>query len=129
VQGNPANSASTNRPDVVGDPDAVPGGRSVDEFFNTAAFRANEPFTYGNLGRNSLLGPDFENVDFSLMKQTTLFTAADQPVDLQFRWEVFNAFNHANFGFPGGTLGTPTFGQLTNASPARKMQFGLKVIF
>jgi hypothetical protein len=75
------------------------------------------------------LGPDFQNFDFSLMKQATLFTASDQPVDLQFRWELFNVFNHANFGFPGGTLGTPTFGQLTSASPARKMQFGLKVIF
>jgi hypothetical protein len=114
---------------VVGDPDDVPGGRTVAQFFNTAAFRANQQFTFGSLGRNALLGPDFENVDFSMMKRTTLFTAADQPWDLQFRWELFNAFNHTNFGFPGGTLGTPTFGQLTNASPGRKMQFGLKVIF
>jgi hypothetical protein len=129
VSGNPANSGDTNRADVVGDWQAVEGGPSVAQFFNTTAFRANQQFTFGSLGRNSLLGPDFENVDFSLMKRTTLFSAKDQPWDLQFRWELFNAFNHANFGFPGNALGTPTFGQLTNASPARKMQFGLKVIF
>ena len=129
VNGDPANHSETNRADVIGDPDDVPGGRSVAEFFNTAAFKANEPITYGDLGRNVLLGPNFQNVDFSLMKRTTLFALADQPWDLQFRWELFNAFNHANFGFPGGTLGNPTFGQLTSAAPARKMQFGLKLIF
>ncbi len=50
-------------------------------------------------------------------------------MNLQFRWEVFNIFNHANFGFPGSTIGTPTFGQLTSAAPGRKMQVGLKLIF
>lgn len=129
VQGNPANSSSTNRPDLVGDPDAVPGGRSVDQFFNTAAFQANEPFTYGDLGRNSLIGPSWQNVDASLLKDTTLFKMSENPWKLQFRWEVFNLFNHANFGFPGTTLGTGTFGQLTNASFGRKMQGALKLIF
>ena len=129
VNGDPANHGESNRADVVGDPDAVAGGRTVEEFFNTSAFEANEPFTYGDLGRNALLGPGFQNVDFSLMKKTTLFTASDQPFDLQFRWELFNALNHANFGFPGRTFGNPTFGQLTGAAPARKMQFGLKLIF
>jgi hypothetical protein len=129
VNGDPANHGETNRADVIGDPDDVPGGWSVQEFFNKAAFKANEPFTYGDLGRNTLIGPGYQNVDFSLMKRTTLFEWADQPWDLQFRWELFNAFNHANFGFPGGTLGNPTFGQLTSAAEARKMQFGLKLIF
>ena len=129
VNGDPANHGETNRADVIGDPNDVPGGWSVQEFFNRAAFKANEPFTYGDLGRNALLGPGYQNVDFSLMKRTTLFAVADQPWDLQFRWELFNAFNRANFGFPGGTFGNPTFGQLTSAAEARKMQFGLKLIF
>ena len=129
VSGNPANSGGTNRADVVGDPYAVPGGPSVNQFFNVAAFRANRQFTYGNLGRNALLGPGFTNLDCSLEKQATLFSTGDQPWNLQFRWEFFNVFNHTNFGFPGGTLGTPTFGQLTIADPSRKMQVGLKLIF
>lgn len=129
VNGDPANSGQVDRPDLVGDPNAVPGGRSVGEFFNTAAFQANKPFTYGNLGRNALIGPAFANVDSSLTKQATLFKVAEQPFDLQFRWEFFNIFNHPDFGFPGNTLGTPTFGQLTSASPGRKMQAGVKLIF
>jgi hypothetical protein len=129
VSGDPANSGQTNRADLVGDPNAVPGGRSVRQFFNTAAFQANKPFTYGNLGRNAVIGPAFGNVDSSLLKQATLFTVSDQPFDLQFRWEFFNIFNHPNFGFPGAAFGTPTFGQLTSASPGRKMQAGLKLIF
>lgn len=129
TRGDPANHSETNRADVVGDPNDVPGGRSVEQYFNTAAFKNNEPFTYGDLGRNAVLGPNHENVDFSLMKRTTLFSAKDQPVDLQFRWELFNAFNHPNFGFPSGSLGQRNFGALTSAAEARKMQFGLKVIF
>ncbi len=129
VNGDPANSGQTNRADLVGDPNAVPGGRSVAQFFNRAAFQANRPFTHGNLGRNAVVGPKFGNVDSSLMKRATLFKAADHPLDIQFRWEFFNILNHPNFGFPGGTIGTPTFGQLTNAGPGRKMQVGLKLVF
>ena len=73
VNGDPANSGQTNRADLVGDPYAVPGGSSVRQFFNTAAFQANRPFTYGNLGRNALIGPAFSNVDASLMKEARLF--------------------------------------------------------
>ena len=129
VNGDPANSGQTDRANLVGDPNAVPGGRSVAQFFNTAAFQANQPYTYGNLGRNSMIGPGFSNLDCSLMKEATPFRVKEQPVNTQFRWEFFNIFNHPNFGFPGGTIGTPTFGQLTNASNGRKMQVGLKFIF
>jgi hypothetical protein len=129
VNGNPSNSGQTDRANVVGDPYAVPGGQTVSQFFNTAAFAPNQPYTYGNLGRNAIFGPGYANLDFSLLKEATLFNVKDQPVNLQFRWEVFNIFNHPNFGFPGGTLGTPTFGQLTSAAPGRKMQAGLKLIF
>jgi hypothetical protein len=129
VSGDPANSGQTDRANLVGDPNAVPGGRRVAEFFNTAAFQANLPFTYGNLGRNALIGPGFSNIDCSLMKEATVFKVRDQPFDLQFRWEFFNIFNHPDFGFPGATFGTPTFGQLTSASTGRKMQVGLKLVF
>ena len=129
VNGDPANSGQTDRANVVGDPYAVPGGSRVAEFFNTAAFAPNAPYTFGNLGRNAIIGPGFENLDCSLMKEATPFKVKDQPVNLQVRWEVFNILNHPNFGFPGNAIGTPTFGQLTSASPGRKMQAGLKFIF
>jgi hypothetical protein len=129
VSGDPANGGQTNRANLVGDPYAVPGGQRVLQWLNTAAFQANQPFTFGNLGRNILTGPGFFNLDSSLMKEATPFKVKDQPVLTQFRWEFFNILNHPNFGFPGSTFGTPTFGQLTNASTGRKMQVGLKFIF
>ena len=129
VSGAPSNSGQVDRPNLVGDPGAVAGGPSVAQFFNTAAFKANPLFTYGNLGRNTMIGPGSANVDASLAKRATLFKAADHPLDLDFRWEFFNLFNHPNFGFPGNVLGTPTFGQLTSAAQGRKMQLGVKLIF
>ena len=129
VNGDPANAGQTDRANLVGNPNAVPGGSSVAEFFNTAAFQANQPYTYGNLGRNAMIGPGFSNLDCSLMKEATPFKIKDHAVDAQFRWEVFNLLNHPNFGFPGGAVGTPTFGQLTSAAEGRKMQVGLKFIF
>ena len=129
VNGDPANSGQVDRANLVGDPYAVPGGQRVAQWFNTAAFQANQPYTFGNLGRNSMIGPGFFNLDSSLMKEATLLKVKEQPINIQFRWEFFNILNHPNFGFPGSTFGTPTFGQLTNASNGRKMQVGLKVIF
>ena len=129
VNGNPSNSGQTDRANIVGNPNAVPGGRSVAEFFNTAAFAANPPYTYGNEQRNSIIGPNYRDIDCSLSKEASLFKVKDQPVNLQFRWDVFNTFNRPNFGFPGNVLGTPTFGKLTFANDPRQMQVALKVIF
>jgi hypothetical protein len=129
VNGDPANGGQTDRANLVGNPYDVPGGQRVGAWLNTAAFQPNAPFTFGSLGRNALIGPGFANIDCSLSKQARPFTVKDKPVDMQFRWEVFNILNHPNFGFPGATVGTPTFGQLTLAAPGRKMQAGLKFIF
>lgn len=129
VNGTPSNSGQTDRANIVGDPNAVPGGRTVKEFFNTAAFAPNAPFTYGNEQRNSIIGPDYSDVDFALEKEATLFSVKDQPVNLQFRWDIFDAFNHPTYGFPSNVLGTPSFGQLTLANSPRQMQLAAKLIW
>ena len=129
VNGNPSNSGQTDRANIVGNPYSVPGGRTVNQFINTAAFAANPPYTWGNEQRNSIIGPNFKDLDGSLSKEASLFNVKDQPVKLQFRWDVFNAFDHPNFGFPGFTVGTPTFGKLTFANDPRQMQLALKLIF
>ncbi|MEZ5361094.1 MAG: hypothetical protein R2748_01830 [Bryobacterales bacterium] len=48
---------------------------------------------------------------------------------LQFRGEMFNAFNKANFGIPGTTYGSPNFGTITSAATGRSIQLGLKLYF
>lgn len=115
------------RPNVVGDPNAGP--RTVQEWFNTAAFQRLNSVTdagqYGNEPRNEIIGPPYKNVDFSLAKNFPM----GERFRLQFRSEFFNVFNHPNFGTPVYTAGSPQFGQILKAADPRIIQFALKLHF
>ena len=87
---------------------------------------------FGNLGRNVIIGPRFDNVDFSIIKH---FKIGDR-MSAQFRAEFFDLFNHPNFGQPGNIVGTPAFGRITNtrfstgeSGSSRQIQFALKLMF
>ncbi|HMG36895.1 MAG TPA: carboxypeptidase regulatory-like domain-containing protein [Blastocatellia bacterium] len=89
---------------------------------------------FGNLGRNVIIGPDFKNLDFSVLKTTKI----TESVRLQFRTEFFDLFNHPNFGQPGRVVqqGSATFGVIQNTrfptgdfGSSRQVQFALKLIF
>ena len=119
--------ANTLRPDVDG-PIAIPG--TVERWFDTSVFTPVARF--GNLGRNVVIGPAFNNVDFSIIKNTTV---ADD-LRIQFRAEFFDVFNHANFGPPGTVVGTPQFGQITStrfqtgeSGSSRQIQFAVKISY
>jgi hypothetical protein len=129
VNGNPSNSGQTDRPNIVGNPYAPTGGQNKAHFLNVAAFQANTAYTYGNMQRDSMVGPRYTDVDSSLSKVVTMFNVKDQPVNLQLRWDIFNIANHPNYNIPGTTLGTGTFGQLTSDVAARQMQIAAKIIF
>jgi outer membrane receptor protein involved in Fe transport len=87
---------------------------------------ANVPlFSHGDMGRNVLRGPGINNWDLSFLKRTK-FT---ENTNLEFRAEMFNAFNHAQFLNPDLNGFSPTFGQITSARPPRLVQFGLKLYF
>ena len=75
---------------------------------------------FGNLGRNVIIGPGFSNVDFSVLKNIEL----KEDLRLQFRAEVFDLLNHANFGQPGRVVGSATFGQISNTRFSYR-RFGL----
>jgi len=101
--------------------------------FNTDAFAQPAPFTFGNSGRGILRGDGIINFDFSLAKNVAL-----GPFDggksrsarfLQLRVELFNAFNHPNFGLPGHTFGAPDFGIVSSASGGRTVQLGIRAVF
>jgi hypothetical protein len=134
--GNPVNLVTTNstvngvagtlRPDVNGPIDML--GR-VDAWFDKSVFQAVPRF--GNLGRNVVIGPTFNNTDFSITKNTKLGDA----YRLQFRTEFFDVFNHANFGQPGNVAGSPSFGQITStrfptgeSGSSRQVQFAVKLL-
>ena len=90
---------------------------------------------YGNLGRNTLIGPGLATWDFSVFKTTTLW----ERFALQFRAEIFNLLNRANFNTPNlitftssssGTKVSGTAGAITSTSTtSRQIQFGLKLIW
>jgi hypothetical protein len=114
---------ANDRPNVVGNPEI--SNPTPERWFNTAAFAFPPPGTFGNAGRNILDGPGFQNVNASLVKNT----AFTERVNLQFRAEVFNLFNHPNFNLPDNFLGSPTFGRISSARDPRHIQFGLKLLF
>ena len=77
------------------------GSRShwINDYFNINAFTENAPGTFGNTGKDIMRGPPSNNIDAGLDKNWTIF----EKYKLQFRWEMFNAFNHPNFGLPNAT--------------------------
>jgi len=121
-----ANPAFTG-PVVLGNPN---------QWFNPAAFlapantAANGGF-YGNVGRNTLIGPGLATWDFSVLKEMRI----RERLSLQFRSEIFNLLNRANFNQPNAIVFTPsgvspTAGVITSTSTtSRQVQFGLKLLW
>jgi hypothetical protein len=105
------------------------GGRGqwINSYFNTAAFTANPAGTFGNSPKNPFAGPPINSTDMGIGKNWAL----TERVHLQFRWEMFNAFNHPDFGVPNSTVGASTFGKITSIGfvPPRVGQGALKVEF
>jgi len=118
-QDNSSTGLGNDRPDVVGDPNAGP--KTVQRWFNTAAFVPNAELTFGNAGRNIVVGPGFHNFDFSLLKNTRIGERAD----VQFRAEFFNITNHPSFALPANILAAPNFGTLFQTPDAAQNNVGL----
>jgi hypothetical protein len=123
-----ANSGTQNRPNIVpGQPVTLPRDqRTADHFFNTAAFSAPAPFTFGNAGRDTIPGPGNNIFDLALHRQFKL----REGHSVQFRAESFNTFNHPNWGIPGSypDFG-PFFGKIFTSGEPRRMQFALRYDF
>ncbi len=86
----------------------------------------------GGMARDSVRGPDFVNTDFNISKNTKL----NEKMNLIFRTEFFDIFNHPNFGNPSLAVGTANFGRIFSTrfptgdfGSARQIQFGLKLQF
>jgi hypothetical protein len=81
----------------------------------------------GNLGRNTYTGPSWWNVDYSLVKNTSI---GNEWVKTQLRADFFNIFNHPTFGTPNSALQTGVFGYSTNtATSERQIQLGARIMF
>ncbi|MGH2449134.1 MAG: hypothetical protein ACRDFS_11110, partial [Chloroflexota bacterium] len=101
-------------------------GAQVADYFNTAVFVPNALGTFGDEPKNGLRGPGLFNTDLAILKNTRF----GERYTVQFRAELYNAFNNVNFGTPDAVLTDPQFGQLTyTATGPRIMQFALKLLF
>ncbi len=122
LSGNPNNDKA----DQIGSSAARPSGANQRlEWFNTAAFAQNALGTFGTAGRNGLRGPGSWNVNFGLLKTTTI----TERVRTEFRFEAFNLFNHAKFDNPVSSVSDKNFGRIQGAGDPRVIQFALKMIF
>lgn len=102
--------------------------RSVNEWFNTNAYAIPATYTFGDAGRNTLIGPDSNEWDLSLRK----VFAIRQSQNLEFRAEFFNALNHPQFAQPDNfiTDGPGAFGVVTSTgADNRQIQLALKYSF
>src|SRR6266853_5482711 len=113
-----SNNFSSQRPDVIAGCDQT-ANQSVQHWFNASCYTLPATGTVGNLGKNTVTGPSYQSVDFSLSKDTKIF----ERLNTQFRAEIFNIFNHTNLATPGflnlGNLNAFTAGSGgLNGSPA-----------
>ncbi len=127
VQGASArlNSGSDQRANRLRDGNLPSDQRSIYRWFDTDAFALAPLYTFGTEETRTLIMPGLANVDVNLKKA---FRFAER-VSLEFRAEFFNVLNHTNFSAPGATLGTPQFGIISSAGPARVGQMSLKIVF
>jgi len=130
--------------DVIGQV-TLPKSRSlqakIKEYFNTSAVTQAAPGTYGTLGRNSLVGPGYANVDFTIARDFPLRFLGEGG-KLRFGSDFFNLFNRpnmmnpgtstgsssSNMTNPGTSIGSSSFGEITTSNPPRILQFSAKIL-
>jgi hypothetical protein len=127
--------STDNRPDLIPGGSSNPvlsDGREPTRYFDALQFVQGPAGFYGNLGRNTLRIPGVAQVDFSLVKKTTITEKAE----VQFRAEFFNILNRSNFGGPTTNLyfspgvRNGGVGRISDTiTTARQIQFALKVVF
>ncbi|MCZ6515519.1 MAG: hypothetical protein O6850_06615 [Acidobacteria bacterium] len=123
------------RPNLVSNPELsssrkgapAEGGVRGIQWFDPGAFVVPDKFTLGNASRTlpGLASPRLINFDFSIMKNMVIH----EQTTLQFRFELFNAFNTPHFGVPGSSLGGGGFGIASATGSDRELQFALKLLF
>ncbi len=118
-----ANTGTFTRPDRICNGNFPASKRSIHEWFDTSCFVNPALYTFGNTGRNILIGPGMETWDFGLNKD---FHITDR-IGMQFRIETFNLLNHANFDLPAHSIGSPSAGTVTGViTNARETQFAAR---
>jgi hypothetical protein len=121
-----SNTGTTLRPNLVGTGAFPSSQQTIQQWFNVAAFAQPAAYTFGNAGRDILVGPGLTNTDLGLSRVIPI----RERMSLTFRAEAFNIFNTPQFGLPNATIGTSTAGTITTTINAqRELQFALRLSF
>lgn len=132
VLGSASNNSGTGanqseRADYNGLPISLPSDQqTVNHFFNTLAFVTPPPGQFGNAGRNIIEGPGMINVNLSMNKTIRLKWEGKR---VEFRTQVQNLLNHANFTGLNTTVDSTNFGRLTGTRGMRTVEFDLRIRF
>jgi hypothetical protein len=119
-----------NRADRLCDGNLDGDASSIDRWFDTSCFVNHAFGTFGNSGPGVIEGPGLQTFDLTLMKNNRFSLGGREPVNLQFRVEAFNAFNHPVFGDPNMNAGTAQFGFIRSTRVGgRQLQLALKLLF
>jgi hypothetical protein len=116
---------TTQRPNLVGDPELPSDERTPARWFNTAAFATADQFSLGTASRNPVRGPSYRDVDLAVMRLVRV--GPDRAIEL--RAEAFNLLNTVNLGAPAAMLGAANFGTITSALDPRVVQLAVKFTF
>jgi hypothetical protein len=106
----------------------IPANPTASQFWNVQAFNWTDPgllYRFGNVARNTLIGPGTVSIDFSAMKN---FRITERQA-VQFRFEGFNLPNHPNWNRPSSDPRSPSFGIVQSAGTMRQLQLALKYSF
>jgi hypothetical protein len=114
-----------NYADAVAGQNPNSGPKKITDWFNTAAFAVPSFPRYGTSHAGTIVGPGYTNFDLAFFKSIK-FTESKY---FQFRWEMFNAFNHDNLSNPNVDVSSSNFGVISSANPSRIMQASMKVYF
>jgi len=113
------------RPNILRDTSLSSGDRTITRWFDTTAFGAPAPFTFGNSPRSGLRGASLVTTDATLEKTFKI----TERVKFDVRGEFYNLLNHANFNIPGFTFGAADFGVVSSARSGRTTQIALRLSF
>jgi hypothetical protein len=133
-----ASDASLNAPGNTQIADKVKSSVKIDgvhglysKYFDTAAFAGVDQARFGNAGFDSVRGPGYGNLDFSLFRTVPI----KDLLKIQFRAEALNLTNHPNFSNPDSNVNSGTFGEITGTTTGSRLiaeryfRFGLKTTF
>jgi len=120
---NNVGQSMTGLPDETGDPS---GPKTVDQWFNPAAFTPVPSGVFGNEKRNTLRGPGYQSFDLTIQR----IIRFNERYGLTLRWDAFNLFNTANFGLPARNISGGDVATITSLSgDARTMQLAVRFTF